>query len=247
MPRGAHAEARAEHRNEMRNKGLQHFNAQSMMQELHANDPYGLLGNMPGLMPVQPPAEEPPRRTSAVSGPPMNGVVRKEERKALKEARVQAMLEARAERMEMERQQRAAAKRLLGARSLHRGAMGSASAPNFGTTMDSDMMDGEAHPAEELEKQKMRVACKMEILDFFKGYSQDVSKMTEQQKRQLLAKLNGGAPEQDLADSLHTFEQQRQQKVEEWIHKSQVVEDEHTIHKRLAQVNDLCNKAFDAK
>lgn len=249
LPSGGHSEARLEARRENRAKGLQAFNAQAMMQDLQDNDPYGLLGNMPGLRPVkEPPASRvsaAPSHGGGVVGPPSHGAARKAEREALKEAKVQAMLEARAERLEMEREARAAAKRRLGASSLRRGLRGSHSAPAFETTAHSETEGAGAQHEEEMEKQKLRIACKMEILDFFKDYSKDVSKMTAEQKSQLLAKVNGGAPEHDLSDALHNFEQQRQQKVQEWIQKSQVVEDEHKIHKRLSQVNDLCNRAFD--
>merc|ERR1740121_3437346 len=85
----------------------------------------------------------------------------------------------------------------------------------------------------------------MEILDFFNGYSTAVGKMTAEQTKLLLAKIQGGGAGDDLAGAVQQCEQQRVEQAQEWTVKSQKVDDQQNIQRRLQQVNDLCNKAFD--
>jgi len=100
---------------------------------------------------------------------------------------------------------------------------------------------------EDIERQKLRMACKMEILDFFNGYSTAVGKMTAEQTKMLLAKLHGSGAStgDDLAGAVRKCEQEREDQLQEWSVKSQKFDDKQTIQRRLRQVNDLCNKAFD--
>lgn len=142
----------------------------------------------------------------APSGAPSNSTKRQEERKAAKEAKIQHMLEERAIRLateaaiETQKKQRAA--------SLARNA----SAPELG---DQD-----------LDKQRRRIACKMEMMDFFSGYSQAVRKMTKDQQRVLQAHLHGqGAADLDAeADEDH---------------------ENSGVQDRLQRVNDMCNRVFE--
>ena len=47
----------------------------------------------------------------------------------------------------------------------------------------------------ELERQRLRLACKMDILDFFHGYRNVVNRLTEEQQKVLRANLHGGLVE----------------------------------------------------
>merc|ERR1712190_501666 len=73
------------------------------------------------------------------------------------------------------------------ARKLQRGYAGSTSAPSFAMEYD---VETTSNSKEELEKQKLRVACKMEILEFFNGYSNSGGKMSAEQTKLLLDKLH---------------------------------------------------------
>eukprot|EP00930_Biecheleria_cincta_P071810 TRINITY_DN5926_c0_g1_i1.p1 TRINITY_DN5926_c0_g1~~TRINITY_DN5926_c0_g1_i1.p1 ORF type:complete len:705 (+),score=161.83 TRINITY_DN5926_c0_g1_i1:27-2117(+) len=152
-----------------------------------------------------------------VSGPPTNVERRQEERRAAKEAKIQQMLEERAIRLATEAA--VATQKRQHAAQLARNA----SAPELG--------------GEDLEKQRMRLACKMEILDFFNGYSNSVKKLTSEQKKVLHAKLHGvradfpedcqgdESNEDDRDDSFH---------------------EEPSLQDRLQQVNEQCNRVFQS-
>lgn len=163
----------------------------------------------------------------APKGPPMNGAMRDAERRAAKELKVQMMLEERALRLASE----AKASQKSSLRS-------SPSEPE----PRSEKASGSTR--EELEKQKLRVACKMEILEFFNGYSKAIGKMTTDQTKVLLSKLHS-SDEGKLSSTLQEMDTQREQHQQEWSEKSAKVDDEQSIQRRLRQVNDLCNKVFD--
>jgi len=141
-----------------------------------------------------------------INGPPQNITRRQEERKAAKEAKIQQILEERAIRLATEAA--VSAQKRQHYASLARNA----SAPELGS--------------QELEKQKMRVKCKMELMDFFNGYGKAVNKLTKQQQKVLQAQLQGSSQAPD--DTFDEFEEERP-----------------SVSNRLQQVNDMCNKVFE--
>lgn len=157
------------------------------------------------------------------TGPPQNSDLRAQERKAAKELKMEILLRQRAERL--------AAQGSKSSRLLHRSSAGSSSAPDLS-----------ARNPDDIEKQKLRVACKMEIVDFFNGYSSSLDKMTAEQTKILLSKLHTGSNDAELAEIVQQCDDERQQLLNESEAK---VDDQQSIHRRLQKVNDLCNKAFE--
>jgi len=171
-------------------------------------------------------------------GAPMNSDLRAAERAAAKDARTRVLLEERAERLALE----AAANASKG---VARGLTGSSSAPALGVPrlrFDSQPRQSQ----QDIDQQKMRVACKMEILGFFNGYSNAVGKMTAEQTKLLLEKLHSGLDSDGLSETVQQCEHERDQQRQEWSNKSHQMEDPHSIQRRLQQVNDFCNKAFES-
>ncbi|CAJ1328592.1 unnamed protein product [Effrenium voratum] len=130
-----------------------------------------LFGSNGVLAHMRDPALEQHQAAPPPSGPPKGISKRLEERKAAKQARVEEVLEERALRLATEAAISMQKRQNLAARAKH------ASAPDLSV--------------EELEKQRQRVACKMEILDFFHGYRNAVHKFTEEQQKVLHANLHG--------------------------------------------------------
>jgi hypothetical protein len=132
----------------------------------------GLLGELAKM-------QEPPQlpRPAAVVGAPNNSESRAAERRVAKEARVEQILAERAER--------------LGAEALFRNAR-SSSAPSLHMATRPTLEAVPKPSKEDLDRQKLRVACKMEMLDFFNGYASNVNKMSVDQTKALLHKLHGG-------------------------------------------------------
>lgn len=217
-PPGAYSEARAAAREQARREGVGLFGAQ------------GLLGQLREAEAESDTASR--REVAPVSGPPLNGARREAERRAAREAKVQKVLEERAMRLAAE----AAA---VAAPKMQRSSA-AASAPE----LRLDLSATNKATKEDLDKQKLRIACKMEILQFFNGYSSAVGKMTAEQSKMLLAKLQKGSDETELADAMQKFELQREDQLRQWAEK-QRVDDEQSIQRRLKQVNDFCNKAFE--
>lgn len=197
--------------------------------------PQGVISQLREAEAEAEPCDEGSRREAAApTGPPLNGVRREAERRAAREAKVQRILEERAMRLASE----AAAACRAQAQVMHRG--NTASAPE----LRLDLTSTHKPTKEDLDKQKLRIACKMEILDFFNGYSNAVSKMSAEQTKMLMAKLHKGSDDAELADAMQKFEQQREQQLKDWAERQQV-DDQQSIQKRLKQVNDFCNRAFE--
>merc|ERR1719476_615165 len=100
---------------------------------------------------------------------------------------------------------------------------------------------------EDVEKQKLRVACKMEILEFFNGYRSAGGKMTAEQTRSLLSKLQGGSVEDGrLAEDVQQSGQEQEAQLQEWSENPEMYmqRDEQSIPTRLQQLNDFCNEAI---
>lgn len=131
----------------------------------------GLLGE---LARMQEPAQPPRAR---VTGAPSASEVRAAERRAAKEARTEQIL---AEKYERE-----------AAEALFR-APRSSSAPVLSSIPRSVLETPMGPSKDDLDRQKLRVACKMEMLDFFNGYAKSISKMNVDQTKDLLMKLHGG-------------------------------------------------------
>lgn len=194
---GSHVEARNDARNSKAKEGVALFGAQGVLSQLREMDSY----------------DQPKAYLGPVSGPPMNGIRRQEERAAAKEAKIQQMLEERAIRLATEAAL-ATQKRQQAAQLAK-----NASAPELG--------------GEDLEKQRMRLACKMEILDFFNGYSNSVTKMTSEQTKVLHAKLHGGGGDFPEDES---YEDEQDDSFQE----------EPSLQDRLQQVNEQCNRVFQS-
>lgn len=230
-PPGASCEARAEARQARRQEELGLFGRQGVLRELCALQEQHW----------EPPAEVPPAAPRGVVGAPSNSDQRAAERQAARDARNRLLLEERAERLAArtasERSERADGLARMG---LERGTAGSASAPELSQLR----LNLGRQPKDDVEKQKLRVACKMEILDFFKGYSSTVEKMTEGQTKALLAKLHGCTDRTNSAGVVQQCGEQPEQQLHEWEQHAEQVEDDQSIQGRLQQVNDFCNKAF---
>ncbi|CAE7373761.1 nae1 [Symbiodinium microadriaticum] len=106
------------------------------------------------------------------SGPPQGIERRLEERKAAKQARINEILEEKALREATE-----------AAISMQKRQNLAAMARNASTPEMS----------EDLDRKRTRLACKMDILDFFRGYRKAVHKLTADQQKVLQANLHGSA------------------------------------------------------
>lgn len=147
-------------------------------------------------------------QVAAPPGPPQGISKRLERRQRAKEARINEILE--------EREMRMATEAAISMHKRHHVAKMArhASAPELSE--------------EELEKQRIRVACKMDILDFFHGYRKVVNKLTEEQQKVLHANLHGSGFRMEDDDAVKDASQ-----------------DTESIQDRLQRVNDTCNKVFD--
>lgn len=164
---GGHSEARAIERDHARREGGGLFG------------PRGLLGELAKMqeMPVAP--------KGGLTGAPHNSDARAMERRMAKEARVEQALADRAERLAAE------AELKLKPKLLCRGTPGSSSAPALPLLPRPTPETPSTASQEDLERQKLRVACKMEMLDFFNGYASNIGRMNVDQTKALLAKLHG--------------------------------------------------------
>lgn len=181
--------------------------------------------------------EQPVVPSALVSGPPLHGDRRAAERRAAKEARVQQLLDERALRLAAPQQVATCAPK-----TIHRS---SKSAPTLPSMQPAGNL-----PKQELERQKLRLASKMEILeDLFKGCRNPMGKMSVDQTKALLAKFHGMSNEADTfaahdqgeqdEDSDGTFRQYVDTDV------SSVGEQTGTVMGRLQEANDFCNRAFE--
>lgn len=183
------------------------------------------------------------QRREGVLGAPLNSEWRAAERSAVRDARTRVLLEERAARLQAEAALNASKANSL-QQAVHRGMAGSSSAPALG--IPRLRLDSQPQIAkEDLEEQKLRLACKMEILDFFNGYHNAIGKMTAEQTKLLLTKLHSGLDSSGLSETVQQCENERNKQRQEWCEKSQQVEDAQSVQRRLQQVNDLCNKAFE--
>lgn len=162
-------DVRARERQEERERERGLFGRQGMLREI-AN-----MQQMP--MPVE--------KRLNLNGGPSNSDLRAAERKAAKDARVQALLE--------ERSMHEQAMASIAPRPLGRGS----SVPVLPSMLGLSASPGAQAPQmppEEMERQKLRVACKMETLAFLNGYHSAVGKMSNEQKADLLSKLQPAQP-----------------------------------------------------
>lgn len=223
-PTGSHSEARAASRTAARREALAAFSSQGPLGQLREDG-----------------EQQRHEAPAAVTGPPLHGDRRAAERRAAKEARVQQLLEERAQRLAAEAHAAAASK------ALRRGAAASMSAPALPSPHSFDPEAAARQRREEAEKQKLRLACKMEILDFFNGYSKSIGKVTAEQTRMLLAKLHGGS-EVDALSCEQPAEGEGELGVEETPQEfagGLQAEEQQSVQQRLQQVNDMCNKVFE--
>lgn len=94
---------------------------------------------------------------------------------------------------------------------------------------------------EDMEKQKMRLACKMEILGFYEGYRGALGKMTASQNKKLAKRLTSGS-EEAVVDAMHQFNQERQSQLQEWEAKA---ENQESVHRRLKLINEFCTDNYE--
>lgn len=129
-----------------------------------------------------------PAPESKVSGgAPNYGERRAAERRAVKEARVQAILEERTEHERLQSENLNLRKIRLTSGSVSMPVLPAAGA----ATLSLGSVERSAPLApEEMERQKLRVACKMETLAFLNGYHNAMGKMSMEQKAALLAQLH---------------------------------------------------------
>lgn len=94
---------------------------------------------------------------------------------------------------------------------------------------------------EDMEKQKMRLACKMEILGFYEGYRGALGKMTASQNKKLAKRLSSGS-EEAVVEAVHQFNQERQSHLQEWEAKA---ENQQSVHRRLKLINEFCTDNYE--
>jgi len=101
-------------------------------------------------------------------------------------------------------------------------------------------------PKQELERQKLRLAGKIEILDLFKGYRNPIGKMSVDQTKALLAKLHGMSDEADVcaAHEEGTQDEEADGTFQQYI-STDVSGQSGTVIGRLQEANDFCNRAFE--
>merc|ERR1719161_60723 len=96
---------------------------------------------------------------------------------------------------------------------------------------------------EELEKLKQRLACKMEIVNFYGGCCEAFGKMTAAQNKQLQRKLQSCSASdlQKKGDCLDKvvgqFGEEREQQIRNWNKKA---DDPTGVQRRLARLNEFC-------
>eukprot|EP00747_Dinoflagellata_sp_TGD_P163644 gnl/TRDRNA2_/TRDRNA2_182536_c0_seq1.p1 gnl/TRDRNA2_/TRDRNA2_182536_c0~~gnl/TRDRNA2_/TRDRNA2_182536_c0_seq1.p1 ORF type:complete len:686 (-),score=104.61 gnl/TRDRNA2_/TRDRNA2_182536_c0_seq1:66-2123(-) len=209
-------------------------------EQMRREDPREPLGRALGLVP-----EEYEPKVTRVTGPPGHHAAEREaRRKAAREEKVRQMNEDRA------RERQLAGYNCCSPvpEGMRNRMTCSASAPELGAMRPPANSIGRAcaPTAEDIEKQKLRVACKMEILNFFDGYSSSLGKISAKQSKVLMGKLHGNCDTQSLEAAVQEADDQSRQLVNEWAEKGmEVVDQQSSIQKRLQQVNDLCNKAFE--
>lgn len=216
---GAHSEVRAQERNDNWRQNQNLFGQQGLLNQLrqfHSDETASKASQLPP------------------SGAPQNAEKRREERRAAKEAKIQQMLEERAIRLADEATKLAEKKRAA-ALAIQRNA----SAPE----LRYGLAGLAAHGAEDLEQQKLRVASKMQILEFFNGYNKAVGRMTAEQTKILLSKLHSSCSVREAIQNSDSFDQESQHHALQ--ERAERLEDEQSIQQRLQQVNDLCNKVFE--
>lgn len=203
---------------------------------------FGRKGILREISEMQMPMPMPPR-IEATTGGPLKSDIRAEERRMAKEARVQALLDEREhhERMGDER------------RGLQRHLTTVSSAPvlpSLGSTLG--LVAQPMPMPEEMEKQKLRLACKMETLSFLNGYHNAIGKMSMEQKASLLAKLHATKSTKPrpgrCAEVNHKQDNVGPAVVEDtagWTWTEGMEEDQCGVQQRLQHVNDICNEAFD--
>merc|ERR1719506_2148166 len=147
-------ESRIRDREAARRDGCGLFGRQGMLREIAE------MQTMPMPMPYRP--------RNAADGP-LNSDVRAMERQMRKEARVQALLEERAEQEKVTSE----------ARDFRRSLATASSAPQLPTAgLALGLGLTPLVVPEEMERQKLRLACKIETLSFLNGYHNAVGKMT---------------------------------------------------------------------
>jgi len=119
------------------------------------------------------------------------------------------------------------------------------SAPSLGAfarPVPSLEMESPGPTTEDIEKQKMRLACKMEILGFYDGYRSALGKMTKDQNKKLASKLNS-TDKEAVTDTVKQLNKDRQAQLDEW---SQKAENQKSVQRRLKLINEFYSDTFNA-
>lgn len=165
-------------------------------------------------------------------GAPNWGELRAAERQAAKEERTRLLLEERQLRLAAEAEEAALKKKK--ALAPLPGMTPSASAPNLNEGSGQDIM-----------KQKLRLACQMQMLDLFSG--KNVNNMSAQQAHALLSRLKGGFTPSDQdggapAEEAEDFGADGTADETLFAASGGVP---CSIEQRLHEVNDMCNRVFE--
>jgi hypothetical protein len=208
-------EARVREREAARSEGATLFGRKGILRE---------ISEMQMPMPM-------PTRIESSTGGLLQSEIRAEERRMAKEARVQALLEEREHHERMSDERRGLQRRLSTVPS-------APVLPGLGSTLG--MVAQSMSMPEDMEKQKLRLACKIETLSFLNGYHNAVGKMSMEQKASLLAKLHSTKTTKPRSGRCAEVKQDTG-----WTWTEATEEDQCGVQQRLQHVNDSCNEAFD--
>mmetsp|Transcript_76029 Transcript_76029/g.180936 ORF Transcript_76029/g.180936 Transcript_76029/m.180936 type:complete len:665 (+) Transcript_76029:97-2091(+) len=207
---GRNCDERAAARDALRHEGMSLFGPAGVLQEL-----------------VAPPEDYLRHSRKAPAGSvPSNGARREAERKQLKEAKIQLLLEEKAEREAEESLNKERKKEAL------RHASSAPELRGLGRHGLHTIVPPAISEEEEIEQRRLRLAYKMEVIDFFKGYSGKVNKMTAEQSKVLLRNLNSSA----------STSAKRGESRDEAPGRDPNEAERHSVHARLQEANELCNR-----
>lgn len=110
-----------------------------------------------------------------------------------------------------------------------------------GATAGREEERGRGGAQSEFEMQKRRLACKMEIVHFYKGCGDALGTMTLAQNKELMKKLVCSSEVDKLAPAVGKFAEQREEQIRSWTMKA---DDQKGVQRRLNQLNAFCESAL---
>lgn len=98
---------------------------------------------------------------------------------------------------------------------------------------------------EEYEKQKQRLAAKMEMVNFYGGCCSAFGKMTAAQNKELIRKLRtADGKEEELGAVVGQFGQEREAQIQNWVKKKAAQDakgtNPRTVKRGLSRLSDFC-------